>query len=218
MVDNCYGEFTEPREPLEVGADLLAGSLIKNPGGGIVPKGGYVVGREELVERAACRLSAPGIGRAGGASLDANRTFLQGLFLAPHVVVEALKGMTLAAAVLAERGYEVSPTPMEPRTDIIQAIRLGSPARLQAFCRGIQRASPVGSFLEPIPSEVPGYADQVVMAGGTFIEGSTIELSADGPLRPPFCVYLQGGLNYSHVKLALLSALQELEALEAQDG
>ncbi len=216
FVDNCYGEFTEPLEPCDVGADLVAGSLIKNPGGGIVPMGGYVAGREDLVERAACRLIAPGIGRDGGASLDYNRLLFQGLFLAPNVVGEAMKAATLASRLFASMGFEVDPAPTAMRTDIIQAVRLGDPDLLIAFCRGIQESSPVHSYVLPIPDVVPGYEDNVVMAGGTFIEGSTIELSADGPLREPYVAYFQGGLTYSHARLALEHCLERMrEAVRA---
>jgi cystathionine beta-lyase family protein involved in aluminum resistance len=210
FVDNCYGEFTEAREPGDVGADLVAGSLIKNPGGGIVPMGGYVAGCADLVERAACRLIAPGIGRDGGASLDYNRLLFQGLFLAPNVVGEAMKAATLAAHLFASLGYAVDPLPSDPRTDIIQAIRFGDPELLIAFCRGIQESSPVHAYVQPIPDVVPGYEDRVVMAGGTFIEGSTIELSADGPLREPYVGYFQGGLTYSHARLALECCLDKM--------
>ena len=211
FVDNCYGEFTEMREPCDVGADLVAGSLIKNPGGGIVPMGGYVAGRTDLVERAACRLTAPGIGREGGATLDANRLMFQGLFLAPHVVGEAIKAATLAAACFQSLGYPVDPSPHGKRTDIIQAIRFGDAAKLVAFCEAIQLASPVHAYVKPIPDVVPGYEDRVVMAGGTFIEGSTLELSADGPLREPYVAYFQGGLTYSHARIAIYRAIRNLQ-------
>lgn len=215
FVDNCYGEFTELEEPTMVGADLSAGSLIKNPGGGIVPVGGYVVGREDLVEQAACRLYAPGIGRDGGATLDFNRWALQGLFMAPHTVSQALQGAIVAAQLFDTLGYATSPGPQDLRTDIIQAIRLGDAEKLVAFCRGVQLASPVSSYVTPIPWQLPGYGDEVVMAGGTFIEGSTIELSADGPLREPFVAYWQGGLTYAHCRLGLLSALAAIEETSA---
>jgi len=214
FVDNCYGEFTETQEPPEVGADLIAGSLIKNPGGGIVPMGGYVAGRADLVHRAACRLTAPGIGREGGASLDMNRLLFQGLFLAPNVVSEALKGATLAARLFHDLGYPVDPAWDAPRTDIIQAVKLGSADKLVALCRGIQEWSPVNSFVRPDPDIVPGYADNVVMAGGTFIEGSTLELSADGPLREPYVAYLQGGLTYSHCRIALEAVLERMKEVQ----
>jgi cystathionine beta-lyase family protein involved in aluminum resistance len=214
FVDNCYGEFTERLEPPEVGADLIAGSLIKNPGGGIVPMGGYVAGRADLVHRAACRLTAPGIGREGGASLDLNRLLFQGLFLAPHTVTEALKGATLAARLFHDLGYPVDPAWDAPRTDIIQAVKLGSAKKLVALCRGIQEWSPVNSYVRPEPDIVPGYADNVVMAGGTFIEGSTLELSADGPLREPYVAYLQGGLTYSHCRIALEAVLDRMKEVQ----
>ncbi len=203
FVDNCYGEFTERSEPTEHGADLVAGSLIKNPGAGIVPSGGYVAGRADLVHACACRFTAPGIGAAGGASLDQNRLLFQGLFMAPHTVGEALKGATLAARVFAELGFDVSPKATDLRTDIIQAVRFGDADKLVAFCRAIQSASPINAYVTPMPDVVPGYEDDVVMAGGTFIEGSTIELSADGPLREPYVGYWQGGLSYSHCRIAL---------------
>lgn len=206
FVDNCYGEFVEDQEPTHVGADLIAGSLIKNPGGTLAPSGGYVAGRSDLVEKAACRLTAPGIGSEGGATFDQNRLLFQGLFLAPQMVGEAVKIAHLAAQVFQDLGYPVSPLPDAPRTDVIQAIQLGSPLKLQAFCRAIQQTSPIGSYLDPIPEKTPGYADPVVMAGGTFIEGSTLELSADGPMRDPYIVYIQGGTHLSHGILALEAA------------
>ncbi|WP_218081268.1 methionine gamma-lyase family protein [Anthocerotibacter panamensis] len=214
FVDNCYGEFVEAVEPTMVGADLMAGSLIKNPGGTLAPAGGYVAGRAEWVERACYRLTAPGIGREGGSSLDLNRLLYQGLFLAPGVVGEAVKGAHLAAWVFERLGYPVNPLPLTPRTDVIQAIRLGTKERLQAFCRAVQQASPVSSYLEPVPDVVPGYEDAVVMAGGTFIEGSTIELSADGPLREPYIVYVQGGVHLAHMELVLEQILQVLGELK----
>ncbi|BAC90956.1 aminotransferase class I/II-fold pyridoxal phosphate-dependent enzyme [Gloeobacter violaceus] len=210
FVDNCYGEFCEDREPTHAGADLVAGSLIKNPGGTIAPAGGYLAGKAEWVERACARLTAPGIGSAGGSSLDTNRLLMQGLFLAPQMVGEALKGAHLASYIFSKLGYAVQPGPTEPRTDVIQALRLGSPEKLIAFCRAIQRSSPIDSYLEPVPDVVPGYADAVVMAGGTFIEGSTLELSADGPLREPYIVFLQGGTHLAHVEIALEAALEAM--------
>ncbi len=213
FVDNCYGEFVETAEPLQVGADLIAGSLIKNPGGTIAPTGGYVAGRAELVEQAACRLTAPGIGSEGGATLDQNRLLLQGLFLAPQMVGEAVKISHLAALVFEQLGYPVLPLPQHPRTDIIQAIQLGSAEKLQQFCRAIQQASPIEAYLEPIPEAMPGYGDAVIMAGGTFVEGSSAELSADGPMRDPFVVFLQGGTHLSHGVLALESVLKAFENL-----
>lgn len=210
FVDNCYGEFTEPKEPLQVGADIMAGSLIKNPGGGIVKTGGYIVGRKELVRLASYRMAAPGIGAEGGASLYSLHEMYQGFFLAPHVVGEALKGAVFSAALLEKLGFRTNPLWHEPRTDLIQSVEFGSAERLIAFCQGIQKASPVDAHVTPYPSEMPGYADPVIMAAGTFIQGSSIELSADGPLRPPYLGFVQGGLTYSHVKVGILTALDEL--------
>lgn len=209
FVDNCYGEFVEECEPIEVGADLLAGSLIKNMGGGIAPMGGYVAGRADLIEMAANRLTAPGIGAGVGASLDFNRWFLQGIFMAPHVVGEALKGAVFAAALFERMGYEVSPGYSEKRSDIIQGIKFGNAEEMLAFCRGLQKGSPLDGYITPEPAPMPGYDDMVVMAGGTFIAGSTIELSADGPLREPYAIYMQGGLSKEYVKLGILSAANE---------
>jgi len=214
FVDNCYGEFVEQREPIEAGADLAAGSLIKNMGGGVVPSGGYVVGRSDLVGMAASRLTAPGIAGKVGATLEYNRWFLQGVFLAPHVVCEALKGAVFAAALFAKLGYEVSPDYAEYRSDIIQGIRLGSSDEMVAFCRGLQKGSPLDGHVIPEPAEMPGYDDPVVMAGGTFISGSTIELSADGPLRAPYAIYMQGGLSKEYVKLGIISAARECSAVK----
>ncbi|HEY9638263.1 MAG TPA: methionine gamma-lyase family protein [Coleofasciculaceae cyanobacterium] len=208
FVDNCYGEFIEDREPPAVGADLIAGSLIKNPGGTIVTAGGYVAGRADLVEAAACRLTAPGIGSSGGATFDQNRLLFQGLFLAPQMVGEALKGNHLTAYVFQQLGYPVNPQPMAPRRDVIQAIQLGSSEKLIAFCRAIQQHSPVGSYLNPVPAEMPGYESQLVMAGGTFIDGSTSEFSADGPLREPYIAFCQGGTHWTHVAIALEAAIE----------
>ncbi len=208
FVDNCYGEFIETQEPTNVGADLMAGSLIKNPGGTIVTAGGYVAGRTDLVEAAACRLTAPGIGIHGGATFDQNRLLFQGLFLAPQMVGEAMKGTLLTGYVFDKLGYEVNPAPLAPRRDIIQAIKLGSPEKLIAFCKAIQSNSPIGSYLDPVPDEMPGYESKVVMAGGTFIEGSTSEFSADGPLREPYIVYCQGGTHWTHVSIALEAAIE----------
>lgn len=208
FVDNCYGEFIEDREPPAVGADLIAGSLIKNPGGTIVTAGGYVAGRADLVEAATCRLTAPGIGSSGGATFDQNRLLFQGLFLAPQMVGEAMKGNHLTAYVFQQLGYPVNPLPMAPRRDVIQAIQLGSPKKLIAFCRAIQQHSPVGSYLDPVPAEMPGYESQLVMAGGTFIDGSTSEFSADGPLREPYIVFCQGGTHWTHVAIALEAAIE----------
>jgi cystathionine beta-lyase family protein involved in aluminum resistance len=203
FVDNCYGEFIENREPPAVGADLIAGSLIKNPGGTIATSGGYVAGRVDLVEAAACRLTAPGIGSSGGATYDQNRLLFQGLFLAPQMVGEAMKGNHLTAYVFDKLGYPVNPAPFAPRRDVIQGIRFGSPEKLIAFCRSVQKLSPIGSYLDPVPAPMPGYADQLVMAGGTFIDGSTSEFSADGPLREPYVAFCQGGTHWTHVALAL---------------
>lgn len=215
FVDNCYGEFVEDREPTAVGADLIAGSLIKNPGGGLVPTGGYIAGREELIERVACRVFAPGMGRSAGATLGFNRLAFQGFYQAPHVVTQALRGGMLAAQMLSQAGFEVSPTPTEARTDIIQAIRFGSREKLIAFCQAIQRACPIDSYVRPEPYRTAGYHDEVIMAAGTFAEGSSIELSADGPLREPFVGYLQGGLSYAHCRLGVASILSALASLEA---
>jgi cystathionine gamma-lyase len=208
FVDNCYGEFIETCEPTHVGADLMAGSLIKNPGGTIVTAGGYVAGRADLVEAAACRLTAPGIGSYGGATFDQNRLLFQGLFLAPQMVGEAMKGTHLTGYVFDKLGYPVNPAPFAPRRDVIQAIKLGSAEKLIAFCKAIQQNSPIGSYLDPIPDEMPGYESKVVMAGGTFIEGSTLEFSADGPLREPYVVYCQGGTHWTHVAIALEAAIE----------
>jgi cystathionine beta-lyase family protein involved in aluminum resistance len=203
FVDNCYGEFVEECEPTAVGADIIAGSLIKNPGGTIATAGGYVAGKAEYVEAAACRLTAPGIGTTGGATLEQNRLMFQGLFLAPQMVGEAMKGNHLAAVVFDKMGYQVNPLPFSPRRDVIQAIRLGSPEKLIQFCRTVQKCSPIDSYVDPVPGNMPGYESELVMAGGTFIDGSTSEFSADGPLRPPYIVFLQGGTHWTHVAIAL---------------
>lgn len=210
FVDNCYGEFVEDKEPIEVGADLMAGSLIKNPGGGIVEAGGYIAGREDLVEQAAMRLTAPGIGSEGGAMLNQLRLIFQGLFMAPSIVSDAVKGAILAAKIFEEIGYISTPKFNDKRTDIIQTITFNEQKPLEAFCKTVQELSPINSYVTPIPDDIPGYEDKVIMAGGTFIEGSTIELSADGPIRPPYAVYMQGGLNYAHVKIVLESILKKL--------
>lgn len=212
FVDNCYGEFTEALEPTDVGADLIAGSLIKNPGGGIVETGGYIAGRKKYVDLAAERLTAPGIGRKGGAMLNQARLILQGLFMAPSVVHDALKGAILASQVFIDSGFKTSPLPDEVRTDIIQAVIFGDREKLLRFCRAVQKNSPVDSCITPVPDGVPGYEDELIMAAGTFIEGSTIELSADGPLREPYVAYMQGGLNYAHIKIALKGILSEISA------
>ena len=210
FVDNCYGEFVDSREPLEAGADLIGGSLIKNPGGGIVEAGGYIAGKELYVERAAVRLTAPGIGSEGGAMFNQHRLMFQGLFMAPSVVADAVKGAVLASKIFDEIGYDSSPKFNEKRTDIIQNITFGKPEHLEEFCRTIQSLSPVNGYVTPIPEYIPGYEDKVIMAGGTFIEGSTIELSADGPMRAPYVAYMQGGLNYAHVKIALKRFLNKI--------
>jgi cystathionine beta-lyase family protein involved in aluminum resistance len=212
FVDNCYGEFIEEREPTAVGADLMAGSLIKNPGGTIVTAGGYLAGKAALVEAATCRLTAPGFGSSGGATFDQNRLLFQGLFLAPQMVGEAIKGSHLIAYVFDRLGYPVNPPPFVPRRDVIQAIQLGSPEKLIAFCRAIQQHSPVGSYLDPVPAAMPGYESQLVMAGGTFIDGSTAEFSADGPLREPYFVFCQGGTHWTHVSIALEAAIAAISA------
>jgi len=212
VVDNCYGEFVEEAEPPEVGADLTCGSLIKNPGGGIAPTGGYVVGRPDLVERAAARLFAPGIGSEVGANLGVNRLLLQGFFLAPHVTGEALKGAQFTAAFFSLLGFGVRPAYDEARSDLVQAVELGSGNALAAFCEAVQRSSPVDAHVRPEPWAMPGYTDPVIMAAGTFVQGSSIELSADGPMRPPFAAYFQGGLTREHVVWAAVSAANALAA------
>jgi cystathionine beta-lyase family protein involved in aluminum resistance len=210
FVDNCYGEFVETQEPTAVGADLMAGSLIKNPGGTIATAGGYIAGRADLVEAACYRLTSPGIGSHGGATFDQHRLLFQGLFLAPQMVGEAMKGNHLTAFVFQQLGYPVNPLPEAPRRDVIQAIKLGSPEKLKAFCRAIQQNSPVGAYLDPVPGEMPGYESELVMAGGTFIDGSTSEFSADGPLREPYIAFCQGGTHWTHVAIALEAALQTI--------
>jgi cystathionine beta-lyase family protein involved in aluminum resistance len=218
FVDNCYGELVEDQEPTAVGADLIAGSLIKNLGGTIAPTGGYVAGRRELVEQACCRLTAPGIGSEGGTSFDLNRLLFQGLFLAPQMVAEALIGAELVAQLFSQLGFAVSPRAGEPRADLIQAVRLGTPERLITVCRAFQAASPVGSYLDPVPAGMPGYASELVMAGGTFIDGSTSEFSADAPLREPFDLYVQGGSHHQHVAIALERAVAALAAADQLPG
>lgn len=213
FVDNCYGEFVDTKEPLEVGADLIAGSLIKNPGGGLVEAGGYIAGKTKFVDKCANRLTAPGIGSEGGAMFNQHRLIFQGLFMAPSVVCDAVKGAVLAAKIFDEIGYDSSPKYNEKRTDIIQNITFGSPEPLEHFCRTIQSLSPINGYVTPIPEYIPGYEDQVIMAGGTFIEGSTIELSADGPMRAPYVAYMQGGLTYAHVKIALRKILDRVTTL-----
>lgn len=211
MVDNCYGEFVEETEPLAVGADLIAGSLIKNPGGGLAPRGGYVAGKAVLVDRAAARLTAPGIAADVGSALDFNRLAYQGLFMAPLIVEQALDGAIYAAQLLQQLGYAVSPAPDAPRADIIQAIRLDTPERVSRFCLGIQKASPLDAHVTPEAAQLPGYPDPVIMAGGTFVQGSSIELSIDGPMRPPYIVYLQGGLSLAHCITGVALAAAEME-------
>ncbi|MEM8677333.1 MAG: methionine gamma-lyase family protein [Cyanobacteria bacterium P01_G01_bin.67] len=211
FVDNCYGEFVRDLEPTAVGVDLMAGSLIKNPGGTIVTAGGYIAGKTELVEAAACRLTAPGIGSSSGATFDQNRLMFQGLFLAPQMVGEAIKGSHLISYVFEQLGYQVNPLPFEQRRDIIQAVQLGSPEKLIAFCRAIQQHSPIDSYVEPVPGEMPGYASQLVMAGGTFVDGSTSEFSADGPLREPYIAFCQGGTHWTHIAIALEAVIAALK-------
>ena len=210
MVDNCYGEFVELTEPSDVGADMVVGSLIKNPGGGLAPIGGYICGTKACVERCAYRLSAPGLGQEVGANLGILPSFYQGIFLAPTVVAGALKGAVFAARLYESLGFRVVPSGTEQRTDIIQAVELGSEEAMRAFCKGIQAAAPVDSYVEPIPWDMPGYDSQVIMAAGAFVQGSSIELSADGPIRPPYAVYFQGGLTWYHAKLGILLSLQKL--------
>ena len=210
FIDNCYGEFVEIKEPIEVGADIIAGSLIKNIGGGIAPTGGYIVGRSDLVKLASYRLTAPGMGDELGASLGTPRLLYQGLFLAPHVTAQAIKSAIFAAGIFNELNFKTHPLPNDKRSDIIQAIELKTPENLIKFCRSIQKFSPVDSFAAPEPWDMPGYEDQIIMAAGTFVQGASIELSADGPLRPPYNVYLQGGLTFEHSKIAILAAVEEL--------
>lgn len=210
MVDNCYGEFTEFTEPSEVGADMIVGSLIKNPGGGLAPIGGYICGTKECVDRCAYRLSAPGLGQEVGANLGIIKDMYQGFFMAPTVVAGAVKGAIFAAAIFEKAGFKVIPSYKETRHDIIQAVELGTPEGVMAFCEGIQAAAPVDSFATPIPDDMPGYDSKVIMAAGAFIQGSSIELSADAPIRPPYAVYFQGGLTWNHAKLGILKAVQKM--------
>ena len=210
MVDNCYGEFVERIEPTDVGADMIVGSLIKNPGGGLAPIGGYIVGRKDCVDRASYRLSAPGLGKEVGASLGLNQSFYQGLFLAPTVVAGALKGAIFAANVYEKLGFPVVPNGTESRHDIIQAVTFGNPEGVIAFCQGIQAAAPVDSFVSPEPWDMPGYDAPVIMAAGAFVQGASIELSADGPIKPPYAVYFQGGLTWYHAKFGIMKSLQKV--------
>lgn len=210
MVDNCYGEFVETLEPSDVGADLTVGSLIKNPGGGLAPVGGYIAGKEELIENCGYRLTSPGLGREVGASLGVMQSFYQGLFLAPVVTASALKGAIFAANIYESLGYPVIPDGSESRHDIIQAVEFGKPEAVTAFCRGIQAAAPVDSYVTPEPWAMPGYDSDVIMAAGAFVQGSSIELSADGPMKPPYAVYFQGGLTWPHAKLGILLSLEYL--------
>ena len=210
MVDNCYGEFVETIEPSDVGADMVVGSLIKNPGGGLAPIGGYVAGRKDLIENCGYRLTSPGLGREVGASLGVMQSFYQGLFLAPTVVASALKGAILAANLYESLGFPVVPDGSESRHDIIQAVELGTPEGVIAFCQGIQAAAPVDSYVTPEPWAMPGYDSDVIMAAGAFVQGSSIELSADGPIKPPYAVYFQGGLTWPHAKLGILMSLEHM--------
>ncbi len=211
MVDNCYGEFLETKEPTEVGADVLAGSLIKNPGGGLALTGGYIAGRSDLIEKISYRMTSPGIGGECGLTFGQSRTMFQGLFIAPQTVNGAVKGAILCAKVFENLGYEVCPGAGDKRSDIIEAVKLGNPEAVIAFCEGIQAAAPIDSHVQPIPWEMPGYEDEVIMAAGAFIQGSSIELSADAPIREPYIVYFQGGLTYEHSKFGVLKAMQSME-------
>ncbi len=210
MVDNCYGEFVEKTEPTQVGADLIAGSLIKNPGGGLAHSGGYIAGKKELVELCSYRLTCPGVGREAGASFDENRSLYQGIFMAPEVTAAAMKTAVFTTRLMTQLGYKCYPQPDEPRGDIITSVILGDPKALTAFCRGIQKGSPIDSFVSPEPWDMPGYDSQVIMAAGAFNNGASIELSADGPLREPYAAYVQGGLTYASGRLGILCALQEM--------
>lgn len=211
IVDNCYGEFVDLGEPTTYGADLIAGSLIKNPGGGLAPTGGYIAGRADLVEKCAYRLTSVGIGKECGASLGFNRTLFQGLFIAPHTTAQALKTAAFCAAVFEKLGFYVDPKPYDKRHDIIQSVKLNTPENLVAFCVGIQKGAPVDSFVEPAPWAMPGYSDEVVMAAGAFVQGASIELSADGPLREPYMAYMQGGITYESAKLGIMVAAQKMK-------
>ena len=210
MVDNCYGEFVDTIEPTDVGADLMVGSLIKNPGGGLAPIGGYIVGKKEYVDAASYRMTSPGLGKEVGASLGVNGSFFQGFFLAPTVTRSALKSAVFAANIYEKLGFSVIPNSTEPRQDIIQAVTLGTPEGMVAFCKGIQHAAPVDSYVDPEAWDMPGYDSQVIMAAGAFVQGSSIELSADGPMKEPYAVYFQGGLTWEHGKFGILKSLQEM--------
>lgn len=210
FVDNCYGEFVEELEPCHVGADLIAGSLIKNPGGGLAKTGGYIVGEKKLIEACSFRMTSPGIGAEAGASLYTLQDMYQGFFLAPHVVSQSLKGAVFTSALLTELGMNTNPAPTDYRTDLIQSVQFDNKEKMVAFCQAIQFASPINSHFTPYPNYMPGYEDDVIMAAGTFIQGSSIELSADGPIRPPYVAYVQGGLTYSHVKIAVCTAIDQL--------
>mgnify|MGYP002569899649 FL=1 len=211
IVDNCYGEFVETEEPTAYGADLIAGSLIKNPGGGLAPTGGYIAGKQKYVELCAYRLTSVGIGKEAGASLGFNRQMYQGLFMAPHVVSQALKAAVLCSAVFEKLGFEVDPKPNEIRHDIIQSIKFGDPDKVTAFCQGIQKGAPVDSFVTPEPWDMPGYSSQVIMAAGAFLQGASIELSADAPIKPPYIAYMQGGLTYESAKLGIMVAAEGIK-------
>ncbi|MGI6113597.1 MAG: aminotransferase class I/II-fold pyridoxal phosphate-dependent enzyme [Mahellales bacterium] len=211
VIDNCYGEFTQRLEPTEVGADIIAGSLIKNPGGGLCPTGGYIAGPSDLIERIAYRYSSPGIGKEVGSYAASYLPFYQGLFMAPHVVGQAIKGAILYSAVFKDLGYEVNPQPNEERCDIIQSIKFPTAKQLISFCQGIQKGSPIDSYVQPEPWDMPGYDHKVIMAAGTFIQGASIELSADAPIKPPYIAYVQGGLTYEHAKIGLATALQTIQ-------
>lgn len=210
IVDNCYGEFVETEEPTAYGADLIAGSLIKNPGGGLAPTGGYIAGKQKYVELCAYRLTSVGIGKEAGASLGFNRQMYQGLFMAPHVVSQALKAAVLCSAVFEKLGFDVDPKPNEIRHDIIQSIKFGDPDKVTAFCQGIQKGAPVDSFVTPEPWDMPGYSSQVIMAAGAFVQGASIELSADAPIKPPYIAYMQGGLTYESAKLGIMVAADKM--------
>ena len=210
IVDNCYGEFVETEEPTAYGADLIAGSLIKNPGGGLAPTGGYIAGKQKYVELCAYRLTSVGIGKEAGASLGFNRQMYQGLFMAPHVVSQALKAAVLCSSVFEKLGFEVDPKPNEIRHDIIQSIKFGDPDKVTAFCQGIQKGAPVDSFVTPEPWDMPGYSSQVIMAAGSFVQGASIELSADAPIKPPYIAYMQGGLTYESAKLGIMVAADKM--------